>query len=117
MRQITIEGIQAALDTVKPGTTCEEAEAAWRKTVAKYGVEKESRIGYSTGLNDPPDWGEHTVSLRPGDKTVLQPNMVLHCIPGMYCDDFGISNSRCFRVTETGCEKMYDFPYDLVVKQ
>ena len=115
--KVTIEGLQAALDTVKPGATCEEVEAAWRTTVAKYGVEKESRIGYSTGLNYPPDWGEHTASLRPGDKTILQPNMVFHCIPGMYYDDFGVSISQCIRVTETGYERMSNFPFDLVVKK
>ena len=37
----------------------------------RHGLEKESRIGYSVGINYPPDWGEHTMSLRPGDKTVL----------------------------------------------
>lgn len=112
----TIEGLTAALETIKPGIACEEVEAAWRNTVAKYGIEKESRIGYSTGLNYPPDWGEHTASLRPGDKTILQPNMVFHVIPGMYYDDFGISISQCIRVTETGYEKMSHFPFDLVIK-
>ena len=115
--KVTIEGLQAALDTIKPGALCEDVEAAWRTTVAKYGVEKESRIGYSTGLNYPPDWGEHTASLRPGDKTVLQPNMVFHCIPGMYYDDFGISISQCIRVTETGYERMSNFPFDLIVNK
>ena len=115
--KVTIEGLQAALDTIKPGALCEDVEAAWRTTVAKYGVEKESRIGYSTGLNYPPDWGEHTASLRPGDKTVLHPNRVFHCIPGMYYDDFGISISQCIRVTETGYERMSNFPFDLVIKK
>lgn len=115
--QITIEGLNAALETVKPGVTCEEVEAAWRKTIAKYGIEKESRIGYSTGLAYQPDWGEHTASLRPGDKTVLEPNMTFHCIPGMYFDDYGVSISQCFRVTETGHEKMSDFPFDLIIKK
>lgn len=115
--QITIEGLNAALETVKPGVTCEEVEAAWRKTIAKYGIEKESRIGYSTGLAYQPDWGEHTASLRPGDKTIMEPNMTFHCIPGMYFDDYGVSISQCFRVTETGHEKMSDFPFELIVKK
>ncbi|MDD5922570.1 MAG: Xaa-Pro peptidase family protein [Eubacteriales bacterium] len=112
----TIEGLMAALDQVKPGNTCEAVEGAWRTTMKKYGVEKESRIGYSTGLNFPPDWGEHTASLRPGDKTILQPNMVFHCIPGMYYDDFGISISQCIRVTDTGYERMSHYPFDLIQK-
>lgn len=112
----TIEGLMAALDQVKPGNTCEQVEAAWRTTMKKYGVEKESRIGYSTGLNYPPDWGEHTASLRPGDKTVLKPNMIFHCIPGMYYDNFGISISQCIRVTEDGYERMSHYPFDLIQK-
>mgnify|MGYP001012925360 CR=1 FL=1 len=114
--KITVEGLNAALDTVKPGVTCEEVEMAWRNVLAKYGYEKESRIGYSTGLNYPPDWGEHTASLRPGDKTVLQPNMTFHCIPGMYFDDFGVSISEAFRVTENGCETFANFPRKLIIK-
>lgn len=114
--EITVEGLNAALDTVKPGVTCEEVEASWRKVLAKYGYEKESRIGYSMGLNYPPDWGEHTASLRPGDKTVMQPNMAFHCIPGMYFDDFGVSISEAFVVTENGCETLANFPRRLFVK-
>jgi ectoine hydrolase len=114
--KISIEGLNAALDTVKAGVTCEEVEAAWRNVIAKYGYDKESRIGYSIGLNYPPDWGEHTASLRPGDKTVLQPNMTFHCIPGMYFDDFGISISQAFRVTENGHEEFAQYPKDLVIK-
>lgn len=114
--EITVEGLNAALGTVKPGVTCEEVEASWRKVLSKYGYAKESRIGYSTGLNYPPDWGEHTASLRPHDKTVLVPNMTFHCIPGMYFDDFGVSISQAFRVTETGYETFASFPRNLIIK-
>ena len=111
-----VDGLNAALDVVKPGVTAEEVEAAWREEVNKHGVSKESRIGYPTGLNYPPDWGEHTASLRPGDKTVLQPNMTFHCIPGVWYDDFGIEISQCFRVTETGYERLGQFPQELYLK-
>ena len=82
----------------------------------KYGMEKEARIGYSMGLNYPPDWGEHTASIRPGDKTIMQPNMTFHCIPGMYYENFGISISEAFRVTETGCETFGHYPRKLIFK-
>jgi ectoine utilization protein EutD len=110
------EGLQAALDSVKPGVTCEEVEAAWRKSIAKSGLVKESRIGYSIGCNYPPDWGEHTMSLRPNDKTVLQENMTLHCIPGIWMDDWGMEISESFRVTAKGHETLAKFPRELVVK-
>ena len=89
-------------------------------TVAGIGrvrVIKESRIGYSTGLNYPPDWGEHTVSLRPGDKTVLQPNMTLHVIPGLWTEQYGIDISECILITEMGAQPLASFPREYIVKQ
>jgi Xaa-Pro dipeptidase len=113
---IVVEGLQVALDAVKPGVRCEDVELAWRKVIARVGLEKESRIGYAMGLNYPPDWGEHTASLRPGDKTVLEPNMTFHMILGMWMDDWGFECSESFRVTETGHETFADFPRKLFVK-
>ena len=113
---IVVEGLDAALEAVKPGAKCEDIELVWRRVIARAGLEKESRIGYSMGLNYPPDWGEHTASLRPGDKTVLQPNMTFHMILGMWLDDWGFECSESFRVTETGCETFADFPRKLFIK-
>lgn len=116
LSEVVIEGINTALDVVKPGITCEEVELAWRESIEKNGVKKESRIGYSTGLNYPPDWGEHTASLRPGDRTVLEPNMVFHMIPTIDLGHVGMEISEAFRVTETGVEVLADFPRELFVK-
>jgi Xaa-Pro dipeptidase len=112
----TVEGLNLALEAIKPGTLCEDVERVWRRHIAKAGLEKESRIGYSMGLNYPPDWGEHTASLRPGDKTVLAPNMTFHMILGMWMDNYGFECSESFRVTENGCETFADFPRKLFVK-
>jgi ectoine utilization protein EutD len=114
--KVVVEGLNAALTVAKPGATCEEVETAWRGVIARHGIVKESRIGYSVGCNYPPDWGEHTASLRPGDKTVLQPNMTFHCIPGIWMDDWGIEISECFRVTDKGAEPFCDVPRQLFVK-
>ncbi len=114
--EVVVEGINNALAAVKPGVTCESVERAWRETIEKHGIVKDSRIGYSTGLNYPPDWGEHTLSLRPGDKTELKANMTLHMIPGVWMDDWGIEISECFRVTDRGAEPFCNFPRKLFVK-
>ena len=116
LADVVIEGIEAALDVIKPGITAEEVELAWRQSIQKRGYEKESRIGYSTGLNYPPDWGEHTASLRPGDQTILKPNMVFHMIPGIWLDAYGIEISETFRVTEDGCEVLADVERKLFIK-
>ena len=110
-----MEGLNQTLEAIKPGMLCEQVELVWRRHIAKAGLEKESRIGYSMGLNYPPDWGEHTASLRPGDKTVLAPNMTFHMILGMWLDNYGFECSESFRVTEKGCETFADFPRKLFV--
>jgi ectoine hydrolase len=114
--KVVVEGLNNALAAAKPGATCEQVEEAWRNTIARHGIIKDSRIGYSTGLNYPPDWGESTLSLRPGDKTELRPNMTLHMIPGIWMDDWGVEISECFLVTEGGAEPFCDFPRKLFVK-
>lgn len=116
LAKAVIEGLEEALAAVKPGVTAEEVEEVWRRTIAKHGFTKDSRIGYAVGLNYPPDWGEHTVSLRPGDKTILQPNMTFHMIPAIWLDQYGVEISEAFRVTETGCEPFYNFPKELFIK-
>lgn len=116
LEAVVVEGINRALEVVKPGVTCEEVERTWAKSIAASGFIKDSRIGYSMGVNYPPDWGEHTASLRPGDKTVLQPNMTFHMIPGIWLQDFGVEISESFRVTEKGCETFTNYPRKLLMK-
>ena len=111
-----VEGLAAALEAAKPGNTCEQVEAAWRKTVARYGLEKESRIGYPIGLSYPPDWGERTMSLRPADRTVLEPGMTFHLIPAIWKEDWGMEITESFLVTERGAETFCNFPRRLFVK-
>ena len=110
------EGLTAALEGIRPGMLAEDVEEIWRTTIAKSGFVKDSRIGYSMGLNFPPDWGEHTASLRPGDKTVLQPGMTFHMIPGIWLEDCGVDTSEPFVVTETGAEPFCHFRRELLVK-
>jgi Xaa-Pro dipeptidase len=114
--EIVLEGLANAISAAKPGVVCEEVEAAWRHTIERHGIVKDSRIGYSTGLNYPPDWGEGTLSLRPGDHTVLEPDMTLHLIPGVWLDDWGIEISECIHITENGAQPFCDFPRELLVK-
>lgn len=110
------EGVEATLNAIQPGMTGAEVEGVWRHTIARYGLEKPSRLGYSIGVGYPPDWGEGTISLRPEETTVLQPNMTFHLMPGIWLDDFGIETSQSFRVTEDGCESLSSSPREFIVK-
>ena len=106
------------VDGPSPGRPVDDLSAAWlARCSKKHGVEKESRIGYSIGLSYPPDWGERTISVRPGDDDrMLQANMTLHLIPAMWMEDFGLEITEAFLVTETGAECLCSTPRELFVK-
>jgi len=111
-----VKGLQETLTYIQPGLTAEEVEECWRHAIAHTGLVKPSRVGYSYGLNYVPDWGEHTVSLRPGDKTILEPGMTLHFMPGIWLQTYGFECSEPLLITENGCEKFIEFPQKLFVK-
>ena len=111
-----IEGIESGLETAKPGALCEQFAQALFDALARRGLEKESRCGYSIGLSYPPDWGERTLSLRKGDKTELQPGMVIHFMPGMWFGDWGMEITESVLITDTGSETLANYPRKLFTK-
>ena len=111
------EGVEAALSSIEPGKRCEEIEAAFRLVLAKHGYVKASRMGYSIGLGFPPDWGERTMSIRPGAREILRPNMTFHLMPALWGDSWGVEISQSFRVTESGCETLGSIPRKLFIKR
>jgi ectoine hydrolase len=111
------EGLNETLHAIKPGLTAEEVEQIWQNSIRRKGLYKSSRLGYSIGLSYPPDWGEHTISIRKGDKTVIKPNMTFHLIPGIWFDDYGVEISESIRITENGCERLADFPQEVFAKK
>ena len=113
---VVVEGIAAALEVAKPGALARDVHAAWTRTIERQGLHKDSRCGYSIGLNYPPDWGERTISLRSTDDTVLEPDMTLHFMTGIWLDDWGIAISEAIRITTTGAATFCDFPRRLFVK-
>ncbi|WP_087000931.1 M24 family metallopeptidase [Rhizobium sullae] len=110
-----VDGVDAGLEKARSGRTAEEVEAAWQSVLRSRGLKKESRVGYPIGLAYPPDWGERTVSLRPGDRTELQPGMCFHMMAGVWLDDFGLAISESFVVTDKGGEKLCASPRELIV--
>lgn len=113
---VVVEGLEAALAVAKPGAGARDVHAAWTKAIERHGFFKDSRCGYSIGLGYPPDWGERTISLRAIDETVLEPNMTIHFMPGLWLDDWGVAISESIRITETGVETFCDFPRRLFVR-
>ena len=115
LAKVIVEGGDLAMEMAKPGVTCAEVEATWQATLTRYGYRKDSRVGYSIGLNYPPDWGERTASLRPGDTTELQEGMCFHFQSGMWLDDYGAAISEPFVVTENGADRLSNVKRELIV--
>ncbi len=115
LASVIVEGVDAALEAARPGTSCEAVEAVWQQVLNKNGYRKESRVGYSIGLNFPPDWGERTASLRPGDETELQAGMCFHFQSGVWLENFGAAVSEPFVVTAGGGERLCDVHRGLIV--
>jgi ectoine hydrolase len=114
--EVVVEGISAAFEAARPGALTRDVHAAWTRTIERHGLFKDSRCGYPIGVSYPPDWGERTYSLRSTDETVLEPNMTMHFMPGIWLDDWGIAISEPIRITDTGMEPFCDFPRQLFVK-
>ncbi|AYG76833.1 M24 family metallopeptidase (plasmid) [Rhizobium sp. CCGE532] len=116
LSEIAVEALNAGLEAVRPGRTCSEVDGDFRKALARHGIEKESRIGYPTGIGFPPASGERTASIRKGDETVLKPGMVFHMMPGLWLDNVGITITQSFAVSDTGYEPLTMTPRKLFVK-
>lgn len=112
---IVREGMAELLAAIKPGLTAHEVHAVWNAVISGHGLVKESRIGYSIGLAYPPDWGERTVSLRPGEYTVLEAGMCLHIILGMWRDGWGYELSEPVAVTPDGVKRLTNMTQDLTI--
>ena len=115
LAEVIVEGGDRAIEAARPGVTCEEVEALWQSILNRNGYEKKSRVGYSIGLNYPPDWGERTASLRAGDKTVLEAGMCFHFQSGVWLEEFGAAISEPIVVAENGGERLCDVRRELVV--
>lgn len=72
---------RAAVNQLKVGATCEDVNAAALKVLREAGLGEtiRHRIGHGMGLQ-----GHEGPWLAPGDRTVLQPNMVFSNEPGIY---------------------------------
>jgi len=115
LAKVVEEGVGAALEAIRPGATCSAVEAAWRSVLTRHGYRKESRLGYSVGIGYPPDWGEHTASLRQEDTTVLVPGATFHLMAGMWMEDHGFELSETLAVSEDGAEVLTSYPRRLLV--
>ena len=112
----TNEALDAGISATKPGNTANDVAQKFWGVLDKYGIKKESRTGYSIGIGYPPDWGEQTLNISKGDKTILQPNVTFHMIAVMQFGEWGVEASESVRVTEKGSELFCNLSRELHIK-
>ena len=107
------EGMDEVLGAMRAQALCCDVHAAWQAVLDQYGLKKKSRIGYSIGLGYSPDWGEHTISFRPDDRTPLPENAVVHIILGMWMDGWGMELSETIHVRANDAVCLTQFSRDV----
>jgi ectoine hydrolase len=111
-----LEGMEAGLEAARAGNVCEDIAGAFFDVLQCYGIVKNNRTGYPIGLSYPPDWGERTCSLRPGDRTELRPGMTFHFMTGLWMEDWGFEITESIAITDGAPECLADVPRRLIVK-
>ncbi|QDG76225.1 ectoine hydrolase DoeA [Labrenzia sp. PHM005] len=114
--QAVLEGLEAGLEAARAGNLCEDIAHAFFAVLKKHGITKDNRTGYPIGLSYPPDWGERTMSLRSGDRTVLQENMTFHFMTGLWMEDWGFEITESIVIRDGEPECLANVPRKLFVK-
>ena len=119
MYDVTLEGLEATLDAVRPGNTCEDAHIACQKVIDKAGLTDafRKRVGYSIGIAFAPGWDEGPILGMYFDvKVPLKPGMCFHIPVALRkWGEFTVGVSESIIVTETGYEVLGSIPRDLIV--
>lgn len=111
VHQACLDGFLAAFEAIRPGVKCCDVERAFRRVFNPRGVRKESRIGYSIGI----DWVDGGGSFQADDETVIQPNMTFHLLIGIWEKDDGYIFSETIRVTDDGAKSLSSLSRDLLI--
>ena len=103
--EIALASQQAALAALKPGVTAESVHLAYAEVIQEAGYDYPFRCGRATGFSY-----LEAPQLVTGDKTILQPGMVLAVDGSVSVDKFRAQIGDSFIITEDGYEAITDHP-------
>ncbi|MEP0141443.1 M24 family metallopeptidase [Tateyamaria sp.] len=103
--EVALASQQAALSGMRPGVTAESVHAAYAEVIQGAGYEYPFRCGRATGFSF-----LEMPQLVTGDKTILQPGMVLAVDGSVTVDTFRAQIGDSFIITKDGYEPVTDHP-------
>lgn len=112
VHEAVLGGFLAGFEATKAGATCGDVYRAFSNAFKSKGVRKESRIGYSIGIN----WGDLCFSIQEGDNTVLGPDYTFHLIIGIWEREDSYIFSEALHVGDKGATSFTSLPRELIVR-
>ena len=106
--EIALSSQKAALKALRPGVTAESVHAAYAEVIQEAGYDYPFRCGRATGFSY-----LEAPQLVTGDKTILQPGMVLAVDGSVSVDKFRAQIGDSFIITEDGYEAITDHPKNM----
>jgi Xaa-Pro dipeptidase len=112
MTRLTMEAFALSLSVLKPGVRAEEPDLIAREFLDKHGLGETfvHRTGRGVGLE-----GVERPEIGAGDKTLLQPGMVVTVEPSIYFPHFAVHVEDSFLITPDGHEVLTPCPRELTV--
>jgi Xaa-Pro dipeptidase len=110
MIALTMEAFRLSLSVLKPGVRAEEPDLIAREFLDKHGLAETfvHRTGRGVGLE-----GAERPEIGAGDKTILQPGMVVTIEPSIYMANFAVHVEDTFLITPDGHEVLTPCPREL----
>jgi len=120
--ELSIRGMRAICDALKPGVLAGEVYQAWKNVADSAGLSNYHRhhCGYMVGIGFPPSWtgGSMVTSLQPGSTRELKAGMIFHAhswFTNTDVVDYFISNT--VMLTDAGAENLtHRTPETLIIR-
>jgi Xaa-Pro dipeptidase len=113
---VSMMGLQRAMETARPGIPAEDVDAACRQVIEKAGLGDcyNHRLGYHVGI----EWSDQSgFSIHKGFKNPLVKGLTFHMIPFLLIEGVGsVGVSETVLITESGCEALTVTPRRLFTK-